>query len=137
MKTASKVMYTIGIVLNIFMIFVLALLTIAGVLINLNAEAIATSGDIRVHGTFVDDHLATAADISVIGTVLIIVSVIAVVIYIVAVCLGAWANKSVGNEKREIAPHIVMIVVGVISTDIFYLLGGVFGLISENGAKKE
>ena len=35
------------------------------------------------------------------------------------------------SDKTENAPHILMIIIGIFG-DIFYLLGGIFGLVAEH-----
>jgi len=55
---------------------------------------------------------------------------------IVAIILASRAIKAIDENKSENGPHITMIVVGAISGDIFYLLGGIFGVIA-NGQESE
>lgn len=56
---------------------------------------------------------------------------------VVVVILASNAIKSTEEGEKVPGPHIVMIVFGAISGDVFYILGGIFGLIAngqeENG----
>ena len=133
MATASKVMYIIGIVFNVLAIIGMILLALFGLFINTNAEElVAQVGEFIEEFPLPEDIELTTELVSLIGMGLIIGSAVAFVLSIAVFCLALWACKSISNGKRERAPHIVMIVVGVLSTYIFYLLGGIFGLISES-----
>ena len=59
------------------------------------------------------------------------------VIYIVTYILATKARRSIDNGVVDKTPHIIMIVVGAVSQDVFYLLGGIFGLIAESQEGKE
>lgn len=133
MATASKVMYIIGIVFNVLAIIGMILLALFGLFINTNAEElVAQVGEFTEEFPLPEGIELTTELVSLIGMGLIIGSAVAFVLSIAVFCLALWASKSISNGKRECAPHIVMIVVGVLSTYIFYLLGGIFGLISES-----
>ena len=53
--------------------------------------------------------------------------------------LAVKAQRALDNKLKEDWPHVLMIIVGIFG-DLFYLLGGVFGLVAENqesnGGKK-
>ena len=133
MATASKVMYIIGIVCNILAVIGMILLILFGLFINMNAEELVTQvGEFIEEFPLPEDIELTTELVKLIGMGVMIGGAIALVFAIAVFCLALWACKSISNGKRERAPHIVMIVVGVLSTDIFYLLGGIFGLVSEN-----
>ena len=74
----------------------------------------------------------TAEQIAVLGVGLIVAGVISLIIEIVVLVFASKAIKAVGDGAKSNAPHIIMIVIGVIGSDIFYLLGGIFGLVSES-----
>ena len=65
------------------------------------------------------------------GTGFTIGGAFALVLSIVTLVLANNATRALDNGIKENAPHIVMIVIGVLG-DIFYLLGGIFGLVAEN-----
>ena len=113
MKIASKIMYKIGRVFNIieFVAFII----------------IAVSGAIfLITGTSVND------DSQVSGLGLLIFGIVAAIISYIVLRLATKSIKALDNKKVENKPHIIMIVIGVISEDWFYILGGIFGLIAEN-----
>ena len=53
-----------------------------------------------------------------------------IVLLIVLICLATRAMVSIENEPKNNSPHIVMIVFGALTGDIFYILGGIFGLVA-------
>ena len=122
MKSAAKILYTIGKVINIIGIVACAILVAAGIAVSaLGAQAIETNG-----------VELTAEQIAVLGVGLIVAGVISLIIEIVVLVFASKAIKAVGDGAKSNAPHIIMIVIGVIGSDIFYLLGGIFGLVSES-----
>ena len=112
MGNASKLMYKIGRIFNLIGIILFAILTAVAVILLIVAAA---SGE------------------GVGGAVgYLIWMIIYLVIYIVVYKLAGNALNSIGDGKDNKKPHIIMIVVGAISQDVFYLLGGIFGLIAES-----
>ncbi len=122
MKTASSIMYTIGKVFNIIGFFLNALFIALGILIKAFAKEIFER---RTAGA-----TYTEADIKIVGTTLMVFGIIAFVVSFVVFILATIAKSKLKNEKRDIVPHVIMIIIGVFG-DIFYLLGGVFGVIAE------
>ena len=49
---------------------------------------------------------------------------------IVVICLASNAINKTESDKADKAPHITMIVFGALSGDVFYVLGGIFGLVA-------
>ena len=118
MGKASKIMYTIGRIFNIVELVCCALMIIAGVILT----ALSAGGTI--------DEAQVEALGSGIG--LLVAGVVSFIIVLVVYFLATKAQKTIGNGTTEKGPHIMMIVVGAISGDLFYLLGGIFGIIAEN-----
>ncbi len=123
MKTASKVMYTLGTIFNIIGIFLWAIFIVLGILTR------TFSKDIFERRTAGATY--TEADVKIVGTVLMVTGIIAIVITIIVLILAAYARRKLNNNQRDLAPHIIMIVIGVFGS-LFYLLGGVFGLVAES-----
>ena len=123
MKTASKVMYTLGTIFNIIGIFLWAIFIVLGILFR------AFSEDIYERRT--PGATYTEADVKIVGTVFMIIGIVAIVITIIVLILAAYAKRKLNNNQRDLAPHIIMIVIGVFGS-LFYLLGGVFGLVAES-----
>ena len=112
MKEASKVMYTIARIFALVGIIVYSVLALVGLIL-----VIANNGD--------NGLLAT-------GVSLLSVGLVFTAIYVVTFILGGRAVESINDGSREIKYHIICMVVGAISYDVFYLLGGIFGLVSRN-----
>ena len=111
MKTAARIMYILG---TIFAIFGL----IAGICM-LGGGLIAY---------FVSEDMETKTA----GMTIIIAGAIVTFIYLLTTILGTKGRKAIGNNRTDLAPHILSIVLGVCSCDTFFLLGGIFGIIAES-----
>ena len=70
--------------------------------------------------------------IKAVGLGLIIGGVIALIVSIIVLTLATNAQNTLNDKVTQNTPHIIMIVIGILSTDIFYTLGGIFGIVSEN-----
>ena len=118
MGNASKTMYHIGRIFNFIGIFVSALLVVIGLIIGIAGsvagEGWAASGW-SLFSTFLFWYLP---------------------VYIVMYILSGKALNSINDGANNKTPHIIMIVCGALSQDIFYLLGGIFGLIAESQENK-
>ena len=124
MEKASKILYTVGKVFNVIEIVMTSLTLVLGILITLFGESIVEN--VRM----VTDSLNGIITVGT-GTGFIIGGTIALIVSIVTLVLANNATKSLQNGQKDNAPHIVMIIIGVFG-DIFYLLGGIFGLVAEN-----
>lgn len=122
MKTASKIFYTVGRVINIIEIVFAVLAIILG------AVCLAMSADIAAQAAA--DGL-TVAQVKGAGLIFVVGGVISLIVALVIFLLANHASKALNNDTQENAPHIIMIVIGIFG-DIFYLLGGIFGLIEES-----
>lgn len=122
MKNASKVMYLIGKIINIIEIVVASLLLASAIFV------------IGAPDQFVGkvDKITTVEEAKALGITLLVIAIVILIVSIVILVLANKAKKSLDNGATDNKPHIVMIVIGVLGGDIFYLLGGVFGVIAEN-----
>ena len=120
MGNASKILYTVGKVVNIIEIVMTSLMLLLGVAVMIFGEAIAVN--FQAVASFL--NMATGTGFTIGGAVALVLSIVTLV-------LANNATRALENGVTENAPHIVMIVVGVFG-DIFYLLGGIFGLVAEN-----
>ena len=120
MKNASKAMYTVGKVFSIIEIVLWVLLLIMSVLFIALAGAMS-----EIEGT------GTAEEITAMGITLTITFGILLIVSIIVLILASRAKKALDNNTKENGPHIMMIIIGIFG-DIFYTLGGIFGLIAEN-----
>lgn len=121
MKTASKVMYTIGRIFNILAIIACVILIVVGIVAMVMPGKLAESSD----------DITTADEAKAMGMSILIAGAVLFAVYTVICVLAGHARKALNNNKTENAPHIIMIIVGIFG-DIFYLLGGIFGLVGEH-----
>lgn len=124
MKSASSVMYTIGRIFNIIELVFNVLGVIFGILIVAMRDELAKRADMPVK--YQDPNALRA-----LGVGMIVFCVIVLIISIVALILSGKARRSIRKDDMNQVPHIIMVVIGVIG-NIFYLLGGIFGLIEVN-----
>ena len=121
MKTASKVMYTIGRIFNIFAIIACVVLIVVGIVAMVVPGKLAETAE----------DITTPDEAKAMGMTILITGAVLFVVYTVICALAGHARKALNNNKTENAPHIIMIIVGIFG-DIFYLLGGIFGLVGEH-----
>ena len=122
MDKASKVMYSIGKVFNVIEIIMAGLAIIGGI--------IALSNPMMFNNMQVAPEQIKAVAIA-----LIVGGIIALLVSIIVLTLATNAQNTLNDGVTENTPHIIMIVIGILSTDIFYTLGGIFGIVSENNNK--
>jgi len=129
MKDASRILYTIGKIFNIIGLVVSLLCLILPIMILANSQL------------FFDQQKASAgnrmtlAQIQVLGVILLVVLIIGIVFETVALLLAIHASKKLNNNTKEVAPHVIMIIVGILCS-IFYLIGGILGLVAEEEQKE-
>ena len=122
MRNASRVMYKIGRIFSFVLLALFAFLFIYNFI-------------------FLFVHIGKDAGAAVIGSDIgqMIWALIWTGLVIVLIILATKAIKNMEEDAKANGPHIVMIVFGAITGDIFYLLGGIFGLIAigqENGSQE-
>lgn len=122
MKEASKIMYLIGTIFNVISIVFELLMLVLGI--------VATAFYKEIYEQQSLPKAYTESQIKSAGLGLIIGCAIALIISIVVLILALRARKKLNNNATDTIPHIVMIVIGAFG-DIFYLLGGIFGLVAE------
>ena len=120
MGKTSKIMYTIGRIFNIVAMVCCALLVIIGI--------IFTAGS----GSFSGDIGMETSELLIMGAAILGSGIGSFIVELVVYLLATKAHKTIGNGTTEKGPHIMMIVIGAIGGDIFYLLGGIFGLVAES-----
>ena len=124
MKEASKTMYTIGKVFMIIDIVTYGLLLIAGIIMRIFALEIYENMDIEYELSEIENST----------TILWILSLVFLLIVIVLFIISINVRKRINYYAINTKPHIIMIVIGAFC-NIFYLLGGIFGLVSEKNHK--
>lgn len=129
MKSASKIMYTIGRVFNIFAIVIAIVILAVGI-------AFTVSPDLQQRYVESSEEPVTLEMAKAAGVALIISGAVMLVVYGIVCALAGHARKALNNGRKDNAPHIMMIIVGIFG-DIFYLLGGIFGLVSESEEERD
>lgn len=122
MKNASQIMYKIGKIINIIVIPLSALLVIigiVGVVLGAIGSAAAEEG-----ASFAAFAAASGAYIGM-GIFLLVFSIVSLII-----CSKKWANIEAGSD--EVADRVFLIVFGVLSDNIFYILCGIFSLVARS-----
>lgn len=109
MRNASKTMYKIGRIFNFVLLGLAALLIV-------------------IYTILMIVHLANNEGLWYLGTIIGLTIWLAIII--VTIIFATRAIKAIDEDEKNNAPHITMIVFGAISGDVFYLLGGIFGLIA-------
>ena len=107
MKLASRVMYTIGLVFSI----------------------IAFVGAISLIVLGVKDLVAQNVQT---GATYLALGIVYFIIYLVIIILAARARRQTGRKaKNHKGYHVLMLILGIIGFDVFYILGAIFGLIAD------
>lgn len=109
MKNASKTMYKIGRIFNFVLLGLAALLIV-------------------IYTIIMIVRLANNEGLWYLGTIIGLTIWLAIII--VTIIFATRAIKAIDEDEKNNAPHITMIVFGAISGDVFYLLGGIFGLVA-------
>ncbi len=120
MKDASKILYKIG---NIF--------NIIGIVFAVLAAIIFFAGYGIVDAKMAQEMGKTIKEAQAIYLTLGIVMIICVVVWCIVYFFAKKAIKALNDNSNSTSPHVIMIVIGIIGSSIFYLLGGVFGVIAE------
>ena len=125
MKQTSKILYMIGFIFNIIGLLIIAMfLIVFGVVYN----------DVSFIEKLAEEIARSASLVKqAIGLIIIVFSVDAV-IEIGSLVLIILARRDLTKGEGKIIYHILLLIIGLIGFNLFYLLGGVFGLIAANDA---
>ena len=126
MKNAAKTMYVIGRVISIIEIVLTIIAMIIGIILIVLKDEIAQRA---IQEAF--DRFDTPAKVRQFGIGFLVTGAVFLLIVVVVMVLAYKAQRALNNGLKEEWPHILMIIVGVFG-DLFYLLGGVFGLVAES-----
>ncbi len=128
MKKSSNLFYSIGFVLNIIE------LVIAGLLVALFAFAYTNPDAINKVAT---DTGSTAEYVQSAFLVIMILFVIIAVVDVVVSVLVFVAKKNLKEKNGKVGTHILLLILGILSVNIFYLLGGIFGMVAASKDNEE
>ena len=121
MKSASKVFYMIGFVFNIIAIIFGGLLLAFSIMgltdheLFLKIVAELNRGEQLVHDTLI------------LMVVLLSIELVLDVLFLIII-LKAKKDLNEGNGK--LSTHVVLLIAGILASNLFYLLGGIFGLVA-------
>lgn len=125
MKQATKALYSIG---NIFNLIAIIMLIVLGLLTILGANVIEDVPD--GYDMSLEEYRSTAI---ILGVIMLIIDALYIVVYVFAI----KAKKTVDNNLQESKPHIIMIILGLLGQNLFYLIGGMLGLADNSSYIKE
>ena len=121
MKSASKVFYMIGFVFNIIAIIFGGLLLAFSIMgltdheLFLKIVAELNRGEKLVHDTLI---------------LMIVLLSIELVLDILFLIIILKAKKDLNEGNGKLSTHVVLLIAGILASNLFYLLGGIFGLVA-------
>ena len=128
MKSASKVFYTVGFVFNVIGLIFSVLFVIALALSMNNPEILQKIAQESGRGVeFVKQTLS----------LMIIVFSASIFFDTLILVLTIIANKSLKEGNGKMSTHIILLIAGFLGVNLFYLLGGVFGVVAANEDTQE
>lgn len=121
MKDASRILYKVGRVFSIINFVMLAFLMFISV------AGIAMKD--QVFQKMVEQGTEIASVEELVG-ILVALMIVAVISLVLEIFRFKFAAKAIADlETKEKKAHIVVLVLSVINTSIFYLLASIFGLV--------
>ena len=121
MKSASKIFYMIGFVFNVIAIIFGGLLLAFSIMGLTDHELfLKIVAEVNRGEQLVRDSL-------ILIIVLLSIELVLDIIFLVII-LRARKNLNEGNGK--LSTHVVLLIAGIFASNLFYLLGGVFGLVA-------
>ncbi|MBO6280867.1 MAG: hypothetical protein J6M95_04770 [Bacilli bacterium] len=121
MKNASKVFYTIGLVLNIIGLVFLALSIV------LFAVSLTNQELLQKVATDTSRTVEFVKNVLTLGIIFISIHIVVEIIVLFLV-IHAKKNLSLGNGR--ITTHVLLLILGIFGFNLFYLLGGIFGMVA-------
>ena len=121
MKSASKVFYMIGFVFNIIAIIFGGLLLAFSIMgltdheLFLKIVAELNRGEQLVHDTLI---------------LMIVLLSIELVLDVLFLVIILRAKKDLNEGNGKLSTHVVLLIAGILASNLFYLLGGIFGLVA-------
>ena len=115
MKKSAQTMFLIGKIINIIEVVLLAIL--AAIL------AFILAGQI-VHGT------GAVFGIACLIAIFFIALFVCIPVIFLLVC--SKQNKKIVEGNNETKPRVIILVLGILTDNLFYILAGIFGLVARN-----
>lgn len=130
MKSASKGLYIVGRIFNIVAMVFSFLLGVLGVIFLVLKADIAAQAAADNIAAFNDEK-----KVEIFAVFVLVTAIIYLIVQLVVYILATRANKKLNEGSKDATPHIIMLIIGIFG-DIFYFLGGIFGLIAVNQDKE-
>ena len=127
MKSSIKTMYKVGKIFNMIAIVLSSLMFFAGMFTLIFKERVAELGI---------KNIETAGAAERLGIVLLIVAAVSIILEIAFYVCASKADRFTREDKDTYVDHTTMVVIGIIG-NIFYLIGGIFGLVYLNQKESE
>jgi hypothetical protein len=121
MKNTSKLLYAIGFIINLLGVVIT---TTAVILLSV---VISDPAKVAVIAT---DSNRTVAFVSDVLNALLIIFAIGLFIQIVVATLTIVARHNLVKKTGVMAPHIILLILGILSFNLLYLLGGIFAMVA-------
>lgn len=121
MKNGAKLFYTLGLVFNILGMVLYTVLF---------ALLLAANGNQELINKVATETTTAVELVKQVLVVLIIVNAVMLFVNIVVCVLTFVARKSLNKGTGRVSPHLVLMLLGIFDMNLFYLLGGIFGMVS-------
>lgn len=128
MKSVSKIMYGIGIAIN-----VIALITMIVLFALFNASKGLSDAEINQALIEAGQSISVAeyrTAVNVLVNVFLVLLILEAISFVFAIIGIILAGK---GTLSSVLVHILMIVFGVVGINIFYIIGAIFGLVKKEG----
>lgn len=127
MKTATKAMYVIGLIINIVVALGCLVATLIYGISMGNNEVLEEIYNAAEPGTY-----ESVAAVKALFTTVFVVFLILLIIKLITIWVGIMGIKKANDEKGgQVGFHVAALILGMLSGEIFYILGGIFGLVNE------
>ena len=124
MRSASRALYIVGRIFNIVAMVFSVLTVVVGILF------ISLKGQIAdAAATDAIKALDDPKEVEILGIIILVSALVHLIVTIVIFILATNASKKIKEGSAEVAPHVVMLIIGIFG-DFFYFLGGIFGLVA-------
>ena len=128
MKNTSKLLYAIGFIINLLgVVITTTVVILLSVVISDPAKVAVIATDSNRTVTFVNDVL----------TALLIIFAVGLFIQIVVATLTIIARHNLVNKTGVMAPHIILLILGILSFNLLYLLGGIFAMVAASNEEDD
>ena len=128
MKNGAKLFYAIGFVFNVLSIIIIAvLLGIFGFSYSQPGLLEQVATEIGVTTEFIKEAILA----------FIILLAIGIVIELIITFVVVWARRNLIKNTGRVSPHVILLILGIVGLNIFYLLGGIFGMTAASNDSED